>query len=310
MLDAKKLAGKVKARKAKRVLLQVPEGLKMRAQELAAGLEKAGIEVFISGEPCYGACDVRDCSARLLNCDLLVHLGHTDLGLETRVPVLYEECRLDLDPVPLLKKHLGLLSAPKRLGLSTTVQYLSGLEKAKAFLESQGKEVLLASSPKTKCPGQILGCDFSGPKSIESQVDAFLFIGSGYFHPLGISMAVEKPVLFLNIENGQLLNMKSEKEMLQRVRFAQVEKAKEAETFGILLSTKPGQFHLKQAEQAKKRLEALGKQAWTLLMNEITPEKLLGLKLDCLVNCACPRLTDDSRLFKKPILNLDDLEKL
>jgi 2-(3-amino-3-carboxypropyl)histidine synthase len=310
MFDPKKLVREIKARKARRILLQVPEGLKLRVQELADLLEKSGLEVFIAGEPCYGACDVRDRQAKLLSCDLLVHIGHSDLGIKTLVPVLYEEYRMDLDPVPMLKKHMALLRASKRIGLFTTVQYLSGLEKARKFLESEGKSVILQSSPKTKYPGQVIGCDFSGPKSIESRVDVFLFIGSGFFHPLGIASAVEKPVLFLNVEDGGLLNMKSEKEMLQRIRFAQIEKAKDARTFGILLSTKPGQFFLKKAEECKGKLESLDRRVYTLVMDEITPQKLLGLKLDCLVNCACPRLTDDSRLFKKPILNPGDLEKL
>lgn len=310
MFNAEKLSEDIRKSKARRILLQAPEGLKTRVQEIGEQLERSGLTVFISGEPCYGACDVRDHQAKLLNCDLLVHIGHTDMGIKTLVPVLYEEYRIDLDPVPMLKNHMNVLDASKRIGLFTTVQYLSGLGKAREFLESRGKKVVLAGSPKTRYPGQVVGCDFSGPKSIEKLVDAFLFIGSGFFHPLGIAMAVEKPVLFLNVEGGELLNMKSEKEMLQRIRFAQVEKARDCKTFGILLSTKPGQLFLKKAEESKRKLEKLGKKACILVMDEITPQKLLGLKLDCLVNCSCPRLTDDSRLFKKPILNPDDVDKL
>ena len=42
----------------------------------------------------------------------------------------------------------------------------------------------------------------------------------------------------------------------------------------------------------------------------IIPEKLLGLNLDILVNCACPRMNEDFKLFKKPILNPEDIESL
>ena len=103
---------------------------------------------------------------------------------------------------------------------------------------------------------------------------------------------------------------KVKRDMLLRIRAMQVEKAKGLCNFGILVSTKPGQLNPGTAEKAKARLESKGKMAWILAMDEIAPAKLLGMKLDCLVNCACPRLSEDFRQFRKPILNPEDVEKL
>ena len=77
--------------------------------------------------------------------------------------------------------------------------------------------------------------------------------------------------------------------------------------FGILISSKPGQLQLRTAERVKERLEREGKKAYLLVLDEIRPEKLMGLKLDCLVNCACPRLTEDIESFGKIILGPEDL---
>ena len=49
----------IKRLKARIVALQVPEGLKKRAYQFAEDIEnKAGAEVVVLAEPCFGACDV------------------------------------------------------------------------------------------------------------------------------------------------------------------------------------------------------------------------------------------------------------
>ncbi len=42
-------------------------------------------------------------------------------------------------------------------------------------------------------------------------------------------------------------------------------------------------------------------------MDEVSPEKLEGLKLDAAIICACPRIgIDDLERYRIPILNLED----
>jgi 2-(3-amino-3-carboxypropyl)histidine synthase len=218
-----------------------------------------------------------------------------------------EEYRMYYDPVPLLEKNLHALQPYKKICLLTTLQFLDSLEPAKKFLESKGKKVLIGKPKIAKYPGQVLGCDYSAaiPGS-----DCFLFLGSGKFHPLGVAQNVEKTVLFLDFEGGKLENLEKEKFRLMKIRAAQVEKARGAKNFGILVSTKPGQGSLALAESVKKQLEKRGKNAWILIAGEFTPEKILGLKLDCLVDCACPRIAEDISLFRKPIIRPKDVEKL
>ncbi len=61
---------------AKRVLLQLPEGLKPEAPRIARIVEKAGALPIISADPCYGACDIAVAEAESLGVDLIVHFGH------------------------------------------------------------------------------------------------------------------------------------------------------------------------------------------------------------------------------------------
>ena len=305
-----RLIVEIRRRKTRRVLLQLPEGLKIQAQEIVQALEKSGAQILLSLETCYGACDILDREAKSLGCDLIIHFGHSQILGKTQVPVIYEEHRMGFDPIPLLEKSLKGMELYKKICLLTTLQFLDSLEPVRKFLESRGKSILIGKPKIAKYPGQILGCDHSSAKACEKEADCFLFLGSGRFHPLRIAQNVDKPVLFLDFESMKLESLEKEKFRLIKIRTANLEKAKEAKNFGILVSTKQGQGSLKIAESAKKQLERKGRNAWILIAGEFTPEKLLGLKIDCLVDCACPRLAEDTSLFKKPIIRPEDVGKL
>ncbi|MBS3098065.1 diphthamide synthesis protein [Candidatus Woesearchaeota archaeon] len=65
----------IKKQKAKTVLIQLPDGLKPRAKEIADELEKqtkAKIVIWLG--TCYGACDYPN----LKNIDLLIQWGHNE----------------------------------------------------------------------------------------------------------------------------------------------------------------------------------------------------------------------------------------
>lgn len=335
--------GKIRASGARKVFVQAPEGLKTRLLDIGSAMESSGIEAVLSCEPCYGACDLRDAEAKRLGCELLLHIGHAGMGAKAQIPVIYEEYRMDAEPVKILQEQLNKLEPYKSIGLLTTVQYIGSIEKAKRFLESKGKKVVIGNSEtpaepisakdatdsfavrhvllqkeqrqpvakgKAQYPGQVLGCDQSAAKSIEGMVDAFLFMGTGKFHATGLTAATEKPVLFLDFETGSISELSQEKERFERIRFANLEKAKNCSNFGVIISTKPGQANYAVALRAKEKLESKGRRAWILAMDAIAPEKLLGLKVDCLVNCACPRLNEDAAQFKKPIINPEDIDRL
>ena len=302
--DTKRFLMEFRKRRAKKIFIQVPEGLKTRVQRFAATLEENGIETIISADPCYGACDILDYEAKQLGCNLLLHIGHSNFGLRTKLPVIYEEYRIKYDPTEFLRQNMKNLKKYKKICLVTTVQFLDALKIAKKFLTKKGKKIYVSGT------GQLLGCETLGAEAFDNVVDCYLFLGSGTFHPLGLSVKVESPVLMLNFETGELINLETEQALYKRIRAAHIEKAKDCENFGILVSTKPGQAKIKIAEHVKKILTSKGKKSWIFVMNEIRPEKLLGLKLDCLVDCACPRITEDFKVYKKPILYPDDVGKL
>jgi 2-(3-amino-3-carboxypropyl)histidine synthase len=291
----------LRKQRAKRILLQVPEGLKAGAQNLIDFLEKKRIECVLSLEPCFGACDLRDREAKLLGCDTLLHIGHADLGLEAEVPVVYYEYFIAYDFIPLLKMVIRKIKY-RKICLVSTIQFKKSLESAKKFLGKRGFAVKLA--------GPILGCDVADAKAYERLVQCYLFIGSGRFHPLGLQEKTSKPVLFLDVENRSLEDLSEEKGEMEIRRQLRIEKAKGLRNFGIAVSTKPGQLRRKEADEIKRKLVKRGKRVYMLAADQLTPEKLLGLKIDVLINTACPRLREDAEQFGKTIMNPEDAENL
>ena len=96
-------------------------------------------------------------------------------------------------------------------------------------------------------------------------------------------------------------------EALLRKRFAVIEKARGAETVGIIVSTKSGQNRMELA----RRLASLSPSAVIVTMREVSPDELLNLGFGCYVNTACPRLAyDDQVRFPVPVLSPQEYEIL
>ncbi|MFH1978296.1 MAG: diphthamide biosynthesis enzyme Dph2 [Candidatus Aenigmatarchaeota archaeon] len=309
-MDLDNVLKKIKEKKAKRILIQVPEGLKTTVQKFAEELEANEIEVIISCESCYGACDLMDAEAKEMGCDLILHIGHTDFGVKAKVPVIYELYEKEFNPVPLLENNIQKLKKYKRICLVTTAQFLNTIKPAKEFLEKNGIEIFTNEQTRSGEKAQVLGCDYSAALPFENKVDCFLYLGTGIFHPLGLALKSKHPVFSLDFETGELTDFSDQKYKLEKIKAYHIGVAQDAQKFGILLTLKPGQMLLRQAEQIKKKLESKGKKAYILAMHQVTPDKIMGLDLEVLINCSCPRMNEDFKLFKKPILNPEDIDKI
>ena len=175
-MDLDRVIRKINSKDAETVGLQFPEGLKMQATKIARRIEEeTDATVIISGDPCFGACDVSDYKMKG-SVDLIVHYGHTPLPLKYEVPTIFVEAFADIDIKENLKQCLDALKDYSRIGLVTTTQHLHLLNEIRDYLEDNGKEVVLGSSKSTR-KGQVLGCNFSSIKNLDAEI--FLFIGSG-----------------------------------------------------------------------------------------------------------------------------------
>ncbi len=208
---------------------------------------------------------------------------------------------LKKDPLSAVEKALYLLEDYDRIGLLTTAQHLNSLQRVMEFLQSRDKSPVEG--------GQILGCNQENAQRIEGGVDCFLFIGSGRFHPLWVAIQSKKPVFIANPYSDSADRIKEEeKKRYIKKRRGRIMKALEAEIFGVIISTKTGQFDIEKAAEIKNRLISLGKEVFLFAGSEINPGNLLPFKVDAWVNTACPRIVDD--VFDKPVINPQEMDIL
>lgn len=312
-IDLKKAFAEIKKRKAKNVLLQFPEGLKTKAEEIALEIEKKSkCNAIIDIDPCFGACDIPESEAKKLKCDLIVHFGHVEFS-KTKFPTIFVPLKYKLEKGKLeqagkklaeflLEKNL------KKIALCTTIQYIDFLEPLKKELGKNKISALIGKGIKVR-NGQLLGCNFSAVKSVESKVEAVVFLGDGKFHLKIACFGSKKPLYSMNFSSMEIGDFSSEHDSFLRKRFALVEIAKSAKVFGIMVSTKSFQNRISTALELKKQIEKSGKKAIIVAGDLLKPEFLLGIKFDCLVDTACPRIAlDDSINFKVPVLTPNELD--
>ncbi len=307
-LEEEKLESEITKRNAKRVLIQLPEGLKVEGPRLASIVEKAGALAIISADPCYGACDLATQEAETLGADLLVHFGHTPLTTQQRVPTIYIEAKAEAAIKEAVNEALPKLKSWKRLGLATTVQHVDMLSEARELLIKTGKSVAIGDTGKLKYAGQVTGCNYSNARAVSNDVEAFLFIGGGRFHAIGLALATGKPVVVADPYENRAYALNDEVQKIIKQRFATIYEAKKAKNCGVLIGLKSGQERFDKALQIKARLETQGRKAILFALREITPAALLQFPtVDAFVNTACPRVSlDDSSKFLKPVLTLEE----
>jgi 2-(3-amino-3-carboxypropyl)histidine synthase len=293
---------------AKRVLIQLPEGLKPEALYLSKIVEKTGALSIVSADPCYGACDLAAADAEALGVDLIIHYGHSKMLKYERVPTIYVEARATLKVEDVVEKALPMLEKWRKIGLTTTVQHVQTLDVVREMLLRVGKIVSIGDAGRLNYAGQVIGCDYSNAKSIADGVEAFLFIGGGRFHALGVALSTSKPTIAADPYEKRVFSVNEDAEKIVKQRWASIQEAEKAKSFAVLVGLKPGQRKLEEAFTIKKKLEEKGKTVCLLAAKEISPETLMEFpSVDAFVNTACPRVSiDDSSRFKKPLLTVNE----
>ncbi|MEM2994589.1 MAG: diphthamide biosynthesis enzyme Dph2 [Candidatus Bathyarchaeia archaeon] len=293
---------------AKRILIQLPEGLKLYAPYLAKTIEKLGALPIISADPCYGACDLASVEAETVGADLIIHYGHSKMLKYERIPTVYVEARATINVDGVVEKALPALEKWRKIGLTTTVQHVQTLDVAREILLRAGKTVMIGDAGRLSYAGQVIGCDYSNAKSIAKEVDAFLFIGGGRFHAVGVALSTAKPTIVADPYEGTVCSVNEEADKILKQHWAIIQEAEKAKKFAVLVGLKHGQRKLEEALKIKRKLEDRGRKVCLLAVKEVTPEVLMEFPtVEAFVNTACQRISlDEPSKFKKPVLTVNE----
>jgi len=305
-----RIVAAVEERDAETVGLQFPEGLKRRGPRVADDLRAElpdSVAVMISGQPCYGACDLDTYLMR--RTDVFVHFGHSPMKASEKI--IYVPLFSNVDVFPIMERAVEEELAPPTaddadddcepdpdpdVGLVTTAQHMNTFEEMRTWLEDRGYAVhTRRGDDRLTHEGQVLGCNYA---SADVDADQMLYVGGGKFHPLGLAMEhPDKHVVIADPVNNSLSVADTERFMKQR--YGAVHRAMDAEEWGVIFCTKIGQGRWEQAREIVENNE----NAYLLTMDEVTPDRLTNFGLDAYVNTGCPRITtDDGPQFKRPML--------
>ncbi|KAH8480771.1 hypothetical protein H0E87_030868 [Populus deltoides] len=308
---------RVRSTNAKRIALQLPEGLLMYSLILS-DIFTAFADVthcFVLGDVTYGACCVDDLSALALDADLLIHYGHSCLIPidATKIPCLYVFVEIKIDVSRLINTiSLNFGTHKRNIVLAGTIQFASAIREAKPELENNGFVVLIPQS-KPLSAGEVLGC--TAPKMSKNVVGnlgfveeemVLVFVADGRFH-LEAFMIANPGIKAFRYDPylGKLFLEEYDHKGMKEVRKKAIERAKGARSWGVVLGTLGRQGNPRILERLEKKMEEKGFDYMVVLMSEISPGRIALFEdsVDAWIQIACPRLSIDwGDAFKRPLL--------
>nr|NVI71012.1 putative diphthamide biosynthesis protein 1 [Cucujiformia] len=232
-------------------------------------------------------------TAKSLGVELLIHYGHSCLipvdhmgGLK----VLYIFVDIKIDPLHFIETIKLNFPIATRLGLVSTVQFLTTLHAVCQELKEIGYEVNLPQS-KPLSSGEILGC--TAP--VLDRIDAIIYLGDGRFHLEAIMIANPKIQAYRYDPYEKKFTRESyDHQEMTAVRKGFIDEASKAGKFGLILGTLGRQGNLNVLEHLRKSLIDKNKKVLVILLSELFPKKLeLFPQLGAFVQTACPRLSID-----------------
>ena len=297
----------------KRIGVQVPEGLKPRAHQIVERVRRlTGAKVLLWGEPTYGACDLADRPLEEIGADALIHMGHLPMPYHSEfyaVPTYFVPVKHTGNLV-LKKKGVKKIKdiLPRKIGIVTTAQHLHLIEEASSKLEGAGFDTSVTTGgPRLAAAGQLLGCNSSAARKLN--VDGYLYIGTGLFHPLTVALSTGKRVACIDPHSGEVTEADAKPFLKQR--YAAISVATNAKRWAVLFSSQIGQKRIDLADKVADLLTADGKEVMMIGSIHQSYEQLLGMGIEATVITACPRLAiEDGPTWPIPLLTVPEVQIL
>ena len=276
-----------------RVLVQIPEGLKVYLDEILEIFQEYGKEAIVDLDPVYGACDIRINEMKAVGAEAIVHIGHRKM---LDIPgVYYVEYRRDVDMDAVLQS-MREISGNRKACFATTTNFSWILDRVKKI------PFIQVGRGSWRIPGEgiVLGCDTT---ACEVGADLNIFLGDGQFHPMAIWINTQRPTYIL-LPNGEYRKVSFEHVLKKRLALIG---SLEGRRVGIIVSSKLGQNRWKLAQQLKDLAERRGYTVNIYVSDYLDPSYLLGLGDDFYIYTGCPRVPiDDSEKYRKPLLTPEE----
>lgn len=194
---------------------------------------------------------------------------------------------------------------PKKIALFTSVQFIANVENIEKQLKNAKKTVVEIKPKHCQYSFQLLGCSI---EKFNAEIDAFVYVGDGLFHPKALVLKNDKTVFAYNPFSKKFSELTPDEVIdLRKKQKGGLLKFHTSTNIGVLVTTKPGQNKLKEAEKLKNKFA--DKNFYILVSDTVDFNSLEDFNfIECFVNTACPRIAyDDSIKISKPIVDIEDL---
>ncbi|TRY93459.1 hypothetical protein DNTS_005319 [Danionella cerebrum] len=225
------------------------------------------------GDVTYGACCVDDFTARALGADFMVHYGHSCLipiDATEGIKMLYVFVDIQIDTAHFLDTLRFNFPPGHSLALVSTIQFVAALQAASAALKPDYEVLVPQCRPLS--PGEILGC--TSPR-LDKNVNAVIYLGDGRFHLESIMIANPEIPAFRYDPYSKVFSREYyDHEAMRATRLKTIERARSAQSWGLILGTLGRQGNPKILELLEAQLMSLGRRFTRVLLSEIFPSKL------------------------------------
>lgn len=306
----------------KRIALQFPDELLHVSVPIYRRLKaKAGDghDFYVLADTSYGSCCVDEVAAQHVDADAMVHYGHACMSQTSRLPVIYVFGKSPIEVEDCVTKIAETANLPEtaspRVLLRTDVRYAHAAERIAEKL----RRVLPATSslqyhpvphstlPATDGPARISSSEIEE----EEQPDTILYVGGESLGLTNLLLTHSFSTVYSYDPRQRTARHESVRTnaLLMR-RYAAVQKARDADVFGILVGTLGVASYLPLISRLRTLLARAQKKCYTLAVGKLNPAKLGNfLEVECFVLVACPENSIvDAREFLRPIVTPYELE--
>ncbi|KAI0248536.1 diphthamide biosynthesis protein [Lactifluus subvellereus] len=334
----------------KRIALQFPDELLQDSVPIYHSLKRAigaDRELYVLADTSYGSCCVDEVSAQHVDADAVVHYGHACMSKNYRLPVIYVFGKKPIDLADaaqkLLESYTSSGISAKTVVLRHDVAYthaagVSGGAMSHAHVDPFVENLVSAlqnllvnhdvsvsynaiprrlgpstastfPAPATENGNQVV--DANPPPGTSGDITPILYVGSA---SLGLTnLLLTNPTTPVHgydpVTRQAALQSAATNKLLMR-RYAVVEKARNADVFGILVGTLGVASYLPLIAHLRQVLTRAHKKAYTISVGKLNPSKLANFaEIECFVLVACPENSlVDSKEFFRPMVTPFELQ--
>ncbi|KAI9451826.1 diphthamide biosynthesis protein [Lactarius psammicola] len=310
----------------KRVALQFPDELLRDSVPIYHSLKRAigaNSELYVLADTSYGSCCVDEVAAQHVDADAVVHYGHACMSKNYRLPVIYVFGKKPVDVKDAAKMLLESCTSSNPLAkvavLKHDIAYTHEAERLVSALRDvfSGLEITISYSPvprklgpsngtTTEHDGPLLGDDRGS-----QDTTPILYVGPPSLALTNLLLTHSATPVYgydPTTRQATLQSVQTNKPLMRR--YAIVQKARDADVFGILVGTLGVASYLPLIARIRQVLVRAHKKAYTISVGKLNPAKLANFaEIECFVLVACPENSlVDAKDFFRPIVTPFELQ--